>query len=72
MIADQLRMRWGSLRELRPTDDATAELRACVSYRRDLVDEQARNITRLRALLMEVFPGLEAALDLRQEGPSWS
>lgn len=67
VIADQLRMRWRSLRELRPTDDATAELRACVSYRRDLVDEQARNITRLRALLMEVFPGLEAALDLRQE-----
>jgi transposase len=67
VIADQLRMRWRSLRELRPTDDATAELRASVSYRRDLVDEQARNITRLRALLMEVFPGLEAALDLRQE-----
>lgn len=44
-----------------------AELRAFVSYRRDLVDEQARNITRLRALLMEVFPVLEATLDLRQE-----
>lgn len=67
VIADQLRMRWRSLQELRARDESSAELRALVAHRRGLVEEQARGITRLRALLLEVFPGLEAAIDLRKD-----
>lgn len=67
VIADQLRTRWQSLHEVRPRSDEAAELRALVAHRRGLVEDQARLITRLRALLLEVFPGLEAALDLRTD-----
>lgn len=67
VIADQLRMHWTSLQELHLRDEASTELRALVSHRRSLVEDQARLITRLRALLLEVFPGLEAALDLRTD-----
>ena len=67
VIADQLRMRWRSLREVRPHDEASAELRALVAHRRAMVEDQARCITRIRALLLEVFPGMEAALDLRTD-----
>ncbi len=67
MITDQLRMRWRSLREVLVGDEEAAEMRTLLSYRRDLVGEQARSITRLRALLLEVFPGLEAALDLTKD-----
>ncbi len=67
VIADQLRMRWRSLQELQARDESSAELRALVAHRRGLVEEQARGITRLRALLLEVFPGLEAAIDLRKD-----
>ena len=67
VIADQLRTRWQSLHEVRPRSDEAAELRALVAHRRGLVEDQARLITRLRALLLEVFPSLEAALDLRTD-----
>ena len=67
VIADQLRMRWSSLQEIRCLDEQSAELRALVSHRRGLVEDQARSITRLRALLVEIFPGLEAALNLRKD-----
>ena len=67
VIADQLRMRCRSLREVWVRDDEATELRAQLSYRRALVEDQARAITRLRSLLMEVFPGLEATLDLRKD-----
>ena len=67
VIADQLRMRWRSLREVQLHDDGVAELRALVAHRRGMVEDQARIITRLRALLLEVFPSLEAALDLRKD-----
>lgn len=46
-----------SLQELHLRDEASTELRALVSHRRGLVEDQARFITRLRALLLEVFPG---------------
>ena len=62
-----LRMRWRSLREVRARDEEAAELRALVAHRRSLVEDQARVITRLRALLLENFPGLEAALDFRKD-----
>lgn len=69
VIADQLRLRWRSLSEVRLRDESVAELRALVAYRRDLVQDQTRRVTRLRELLLGVFPGLEAALDLTKKGP---
>ncbi len=67
VIADQLRMRWRNLQEVRPRDEEAAELRALVAHRRAMVEDQAGVIARLRSLLLEVFPGLEAALDLRKD-----
>jgi transposase len=67
VIADQLRMRWRSLREVRVDDEARVEMRALVAHRRDLVQDQTRDVMRLKALLLEVFPGLEAELDLTKE-----
>ena len=67
VIADQLRMRWRSLREILPRDNEAVEMRLLVSYRRDLVTDQARCITRLRALLNEVFPGLDAPLNFQKD-----
>lgn len=69
VIADQLRLRWRSLSEVRLRDENVAELRALVAYRRDLVQDQTRRVTRLRELLLGVFPGLEAELDLTKKGP---
>jgi transposase len=68
IIADQLRLRWRSLPEVRLRGEAAAEVRALVGHRRDLVQEQTRRIARLRGLLSEVFPGLEAALNLTRKG----
>lgn len=67
VIAEQLRMRWRSLREVLPRDDEAVEMRLLVSYRRDLVVDQARCITRLRALLNEVFPALDALLNFQKD-----
>jgi transposase len=69
VIADQLRLRWRSLSEVRVREENVAELRALVAHRRDLVQDQTRRVTRLRELLVSVFPGLEAALDLTKKGP---
>ena len=69
VIADQLRFRWRSLQEIRPKEEDLAEMRALLARRRDLVQDKTRQITRLRATLLEVFPGMEAALDLTKKGP---
>ena len=69
VIADQLRMRWRSLSEVRAKSEDLEEVRVLVGHRADLVQERVRRITRLRGLLAEVFPGMEAALDLRKQGP---
>lgn len=69
VIAAQLRLRWRSLSEVRLRDEDLAELRVLVGHRKDLVQDQTRRISRLRELLLEVFPGLEAALDFTKEGP---
>lgn len=69
VIADQLRLRWRSLSEVRAREENGAELRALAAHRRDLVQDQTRRVTRLRELLVSVFPGLEAALDLTKKGP---
>ena len=68
VIADQLRLRRGSLQEVRPREEATAELRVLVAHRRDLLQDQTRRVARLREVLLGVFPGLEAALDFKREG----
>ena len=68
VIADQLRMRWRSLQGICPKDEALAEMRALVGYRRDLIQDQTRRITRLRGLLLEICPALEATLNLNREG----
>jgi transposase len=69
VIADQLRLRWRSLREVRIREENTLELKTLVSYRKDLVQDQRRRVSRLRELLYQVFPGLEAALpDLAEKG----
>src|SRR3954452_20582567 len=68
VIADQLRLRRSSLHEVRPKDEATAEMRLLVAHRRDLLQDQTRRASRLREVLLGVFPGLEAALDLKREG----
>jgi hypothetical protein len=60
VIADQLRLRWRSLREVRLREEYALELKTLVSYRRDLVQDQRRRVCRLRELLSQVFPGLEA------------
>ena len=67
VIADQLRLRWRSLPEIWLRDEPTAELLTLVSYRRDLVGNQTRCISRLRGLLTEVFAGLDTDLDLRKD-----
>jgi len=69
VIADQLRLRWKSLREVRIRNESAIELRTLVGYRRDLVQDQHRRVCRLRDLLSQVFPVLEAALpDLAEKG----
>jgi len=68
VIADLVRTRDG-LRPIRPDDDATASLRLLVSRRRDLVQDQNRRASRLRQLLSQVHPGLEAMLDITCKGP---
>src|SRR3954471_5205369 len=68
VIADQLRLRRSSLHEVRPKDEATAEMRLLVAHRRDLLQDQTRRASRLREILLGVFPGLEAALDFKREG----
>lgn len=67
VIAEQARIR-RDLTELRPSEGVLAELAVITSRRRDLVQDQARGITRLRAALVGVFPGLERVLDLRTKG----
>ena len=69
VIADQLRLRWKSLREVRVREENAVELRTLVGYRKDLVQDQRRRVCRLREMLSQVFPALEAALpDLAEKG----
>jgi len=67
VIAEQARLRQ-DLSELRPSEGVLAELTVLTAHRRDLVQDQTRAITRLRAALVGVFPGLERALDLTTKG----
>lgn len=67
-IADQVRTRT----DLRPVEAATEinlEIRLLVGRRRDIVTAQIQRLARLHDLLVGIFPGLEACLDLKTKGP---
>ncbi len=68
LIADQARMR-PDLGELKPGEQEIAELQLLLARRRDLVTDQSRIVTRLREMLLSLFPALERALDLNSKGP---
>jgi transposase len=68
VIADQARMR-SELSELKPGEQEIAELQLLLARRRDLIIDQGRTITRLREVLLSLFPALERALDLNSKGP---
>ncbi|AZQ40015.1 IS110 family transposase [Streptomyces cyaneochromogenes] len=68
VIADQARMR-RDLGQLRPGDEIAVELRILTGRRTDLVADRTRQINRLRAQLLEIFPALERALDMTNKGP---
>ena len=62
VIADQARMR-RDLSLLRPGDEIAVDLRILTTRRSDLVADRTRQINRLRAQLLEIFPALERAFD---------
>ncbi|WP_438874613.1 IS110 family transposase [Streptomyces virginiae] len=68
VIADQARMR-RDLGVLRPGDERPVDLRMFTTRRTDLVNDRTRQIKRLRAQLLEIFPALERTLDLTNQGP---
>lgn len=68
VIADQARMR-NDLGLLRPGDEIAVDLRTLTGRRTDLVCDRTRQINRLRAQLLEIFPALERTLALTNRGP---
>ncbi|MGP4053030.1 IS110 family transposase [Streptomyces sp. 2A115] len=68
VIADQARVR-RDLGLLRPGDEIAVDLRTLTTRRLDVVFDRTRQINRLRAQLVEIFPALERALDLTNKGP---
>ncbi|MYT14641.1 MULTISPECIES: IS110 family transposase [unclassified Streptomyces] len=68
VIADQARMR-RDLGLLRPGDEIAVDLRTLTTRRTDLVCDRTRQINRLRAQLLEIFPALERELELTNKGP---
>jgi transposase len=68
IIADQARVR-RDLHLLRPSDELAVDLRLLTSHRIDVVYDRTRQINRLHAQLLEIFPALERAMNLRCNGP---
>lgn len=68
VIADQARVR-RDLGLLRPGDEIAVDLRTLTTRRLDTVFDRTRQINRLRAQLLEIFPALERALELTNRGP---
>ena len=68
IIAEQVRTRT-DLRTIEPASEIDLEIRLLVGRRHDLVQAQTQRITRLRDLLVSIFPGLERALDFSTKGP---
>lgn len=67
-IADQVRTRV-DLRKIEPATEIDLEIRLLVSRRGDLVQAQTQRLSRMHDLLVGIFPGLEACLDLKTKGP---
>ena len=67
-IAEQVRLRT-DLRTIEPATQIDLEIRLLVGRRHDLVQAQTQRISRLRDLLVSIFPGLERALDFTTKGP---
>ena len=67
-IADQVRTRT-DLRRIEPVTEIDLEIRLLVGRRRDLVEAQTRRLARMHDMLVGIFPGLEACLDLKTKGP---
>ena len=67
-IADQVRTR-ADLRPIEPATELDLEIRLLVGRRRDLVEAQTQRLSRMHDLLVGIFPGLEACLDLKTKGP---
>lgn len=67
-IADQVRTR-SDLRRIEPATEIDLEIRLLSGRRRDLVDAQTQRLARMHDLLVGIFPGLEACLDLKTKGP---
>lgn len=53
----------------RSEDEIAVDLRTLTTRRLDVVFDRTRQINRLRAQLVEIFPALERALDLTNKGP---
>ncbi|WP_331755895.1 IS110 family transposase [Streptomyces sp. NBC_01643] len=68
VIADQARVR-RDLKPMRPSDEATIELKLLTARRTDLACDRNRAINRLRGTLTSMFPALERALDATTKGP---
>jgi transposase len=68
IIADQARMRT-DLQPVRSADQISTDLRLLTARRTDLVYDRVRAINRLRALMLEYFPALEAAFDYSKKAP---
>nr|WP_316765151.1 IS110 family transposase [Streptomyces sp. NEAU-HV9] len=68
VIADQARVR-RDLGLLRPGDEIAVDLRTLTTRRLDVVFDRTRQINRLRAQLLEIFPALERSLELVNKGP---
>ena len=68
IIADQARMRT-DLQPVRSADQISSDLRLLTARRTDLVYDRVRAINRLRALMLEYFPALEAAFDYSKKAP---
>jgi transposase len=67
-IADQIRTR-SDLRLIEPATELDLEIRLLVGRRGDIVQAQTQRLSRMRDLLVGIFPGLEASLDLKTKGP---
>jgi transposase len=67
-IAEQVRTR-SDLRPVAAATEIDLEIRLLVGRRRDLVQAQTQRLARLHDLLVGIFPGLEATLDLTTKGP---
>ena len=68
VTADQTRVR-RDLGLLRPGDEIAVDLRTLTTRRLDVVFDRTRQINRLRAQLLEIFPALERVLELTKQGP---